>query len=84
MLHHDYFEEKVQAGVDLLVQCLVKDWQSLNPHEPHLQENIHAWGAEFIEYVRKHAPIEKTAFATNSPYGSAELEIHLVIPRRPV
>lgn len=83
MSHHDYFEEKVQEAVALLVQCLVKDWQSLNPHEPQLQENIQAWGTEFIEYVRKHAPIEKTAFAVDSPYRSSELEIRLSIPRRP-
>jgi hypothetical protein len=83
MSHYDHFEEGVQAGVASLVQCLVRDWQGLNPHEPELQANIAAWGKEFVEYVRKHVSVEKTGFATDSPYRSSELEIRLVIPRRP-
>ncbi len=84
MSHYDYFDEKVQEGVEALVQSMVNEWQRLNPHEPDLQAEIASWGEEFLQHVQSHVPIRKRAFASNWPGSTGpRLRIMVDIPRYP-
>lgn len=81
MESEDYFETKVLACVDLTIQCLVREWQSLQPHEPELRAQIQAWGAEFMEHFREHVPLAKPCFALNDPSKPGPLKVSFELRR---
>jgi hypothetical protein len=80
----DYFEEKIQLGMELLIEQLVDEWKNLNPHEPALQAEIEKWGVEFLNYARQHPPIKnKALFAFECHHSKPAIHVELKIPRAP-